>query len=83
MLRVVFFFEKFIITAPIIANIEIRVAVESRVPMNPESDPESESIHPVIVVPIFVPNTIGTACERVIIPALTKLITMTVVAPED
>ena len=38
---------------------------------------------PVIVVPMFAPMMIQTACRSVIIPELTKPTTMTVVAEED
>ena len=37
----------------------------------------------VIVVPIFAPNVIPTDCSKVMIPALTKPTSITVVAPDD
>ena len=43
----------------------------------------SETIQAVIVVPIFAPMMMPTACERFIMPAFTKPTTMTVVAEDD
>ena len=45
--------------------------------------PRSDTIHAVIVVPIFAPIITPTACERVKRPALTKPTVITVVAEED
>ena len=59
----------------------------SATPMNANrgaSAPTSSAIScPVIVVPIFAPMMIHTACRKVIIPEFTKPTTMTVVAEED
>ena len=46
-------------------------------------NPNKETIHAVIVVPIFAPKITPTDCVSVKRPALIKEITMTVVAPED
>ena len=46
-------------------------------------NPKKETIHAVTVVPIFAPKITPMAWVRVRISALTKLTTMTVVAPDD
>ena len=52
--------------------------------INPDpSTSTSESNQDVIVVPIFAPMMIPTACDSFIIPEFTKPTTMTVVAEED
>ena len=45
--------------------------------------PNSETIHAVIVVPIFAPKMTPTDCVRVSSPALMNETTITVVAPDD
>ena len=49
----------------------------------PPPAPDRESSQPVIVVPTFDPRPIGTDCVSFIIPALTKLTVITLVALED
>ena len=46
-------------------------------------NPKSETIQAVTVVPIFAPKITPIACLSVSISALTKLTTITVVAPDD